>query len=1107
MSKKTGFRLERVELYNWGTFDKKIYKLNINGGNGLLTGDIGSGKSTVVDAITTLLIPHQKITYNKAAGSASKERTLYSYIVGEYKNTIDEGMGSSKAVSLRDTRHYTVLLATFRNESIDEVVTVAQFFWLTQGTRQPNKMFVVGSRDLNIQDYFIDFASIASLKKELKSLRGVQVLNSFKEYSQLFRRLSKINSEQALNLFYQTVSMKSVGNLTSFVRNHMLESSGVDAKIDELCHNFNELNQSHDTVLRAKRQMEMLKPIVTNASKYKTNLKAKKSKEKLRELLSAYFAKTKVELTKQKLKSLQIEQTKAHSKIAQNSKEIELLEDERVELKDELQKSGGDRIISLTKEIERQNHLRDNRKKVHGNYHKFSKKLGLPSVSSEHTFLTNQNKVAVELEKIEQKRDAMQQEKSLQQSFLNSKKKEKRELEQEIRFLQNRKSNIPKHNSDIRDKIAQELKIELPFVGELLRINDKEWQGAIERVLRPFALSLLVDESDYTKVSRYIDKTNLKGRIVYLKTSKPQSFSSSLSENSMVEKIDIYHDTPFYEWLNAEIHRRFDYSCVESLAEFRRFKRALTKNGQIKSSLVRHEKDDRFDVNDQRRFILGWENREKLLRLKEDFVKLQEQISILDAEVKAFESQAKELESLRDGFRDILHFEEFEMMDWYSVAKKIEELKAQKEEIEKSSDIIKTLEEALKKLEEKIRTMRETLNGLHKKLGKIDSDIEKFESEKSEAKELYESKKELLEQYEEELKAYLKEEKIVKIELHTIKRDEHNIRESIQKQIDSLNGKINRSSNKIVSAMQDYIKEFPTFTKDVDASTASIGEFEKMYNVLKKDDLPKYEKKFKRLFKEGTIQHFLTLKTRLEEEEKSIAKKIRLINSSLKSIEYSVGTFIELSMTKSIDSDIREFKEDLKQALSGTVGGDDSYDEAKFLQVKKIIERFNGRQNFVDVDKKWRKKVTDVRNWFSFGANEKYLGDGSLKEYYSDSSGKSGGQKEKLAYTVLASSIAFAYGLEENSSKSFRFVMIDEAFGKGSDDSTRYGLELFKRLNLQLLVITPIQKINIIEPYISSIHFVHNHEGRGSSVMGLSVEDYLRGKEGYRVDGREVVGV
>jgi len=721
--------------------------------------------------------------------------------------------------------------------------------------------------------------------------------------------------------------------------------------------------------------------------------------------------------------------------------------------------------------------------------------LGLPSVSTEHTFLTNQKRVEDELEEIEVKKERLQTEKALQQSVVNSKVKSKKELELEIRFLQNRKSNIPKRNSDIRDKISQELGIELPFVGELLRINDKAWQGAIERVLRPFALALLVDERDYTKVSKHVEKTNLKGKIVYLKIAKKQENSTlPLSENSMVEKIDIYHETPFYEYLEREIHRRFDYSCVENLIDFRRFKRALTQNGQIKSSWVRHEKDDRFDVNDQRHFILGWENREKLLRLKDDFSKVESQLSILKRELSTFEEEEKKIESLRDGLRDILHFEAFEMMDWYSIAKKVEELTAQKEEIEKSSDIIKTLEEALQKLEHKIRLMRESLNTLHKKQGKIDSDIEKFEAEKREAQELYAGKKEDVEQYTLALKAYLKEEEILKIELYSIKKDEHSIRESIQKQIDSLAGKINRSSEKITSAMQSYIKEFPTFTKDVDASTSSIAEFEKMFTVLKKDDLPKYEKKFKRLFREGTIQHFLTLKTRLEEEEKLIAKKIRLINDSLKSIEYSVGTFIELSMTKTIDSDIRGFKEDLKQALAGTVGGDDSYDETKFLQVKKIIERFNGRQNFVDVDKKWRKKVTDVRNWFSFGANEKYLGDGSLKEYYSDSSGKSGGQKEKLAYTVLASSIAFSYGLEENTAKSFRFVMIDEAFGKGSDDSTRYGLELFRKLNLQLLVITPIQKINIIEPYIRSIHFVHNHEGMDSSVVGLSVEEYLEGK-------------
>lgn len=57
----TGFRLARLELYNWGTFDQNVWTLEPDGQNTLLTGDIGSGKSTVVDAVTTLLLPSQKI--------------------------------------------------------------------------------------------------------------------------------------------------------------------------------------------------------------------------------------------------------------------------------------------------------------------------------------------------------------------------------------------------------------------------------------------------------------------------------------------------------------------------------------------------------------------------------------------------------------------------------------------------------------------------------------------------------------------------------------------------------------------------------------------------------------------------------------------------------------------------------------------------------------------------------------------------------------------------------------------------------------------------------------------------------------------------------------
>ena len=73
--------------------------------------------------------------------------------------------------------------------------------------------------------------------------------------------------------------------------------------------------------------------------------------------------------------------------------------------------------------------------------------------------------------------------------------------------------------------------------------------------------------------------------------------------------------------------------------------------------------------------------------------------------------------------------------------------------------------------------------------------------------------------------------------------------------------------------------------------------------------------------------------------------------------------------------------------------------------------------------------------------------------------------------------------------------MIDEAFGRGSDESTRYALRLFEKLKLQLLVVTPKQKINVIEPFVKSVHFVSNRDGMDSSLVSLSIEEYQKRKQ------------
>ena len=112
----SGFRLTRLELYNWGTFDQRVWLLDANARNTLLTGDIGSGKSTIVDAVTTLLLPAQRISYNKAAGADTRERSLRSYVLGYYKTERNEVTGATKPVALRDGSDYSVLLGVFTNE-------------------------------------------------------------------------------------------------------------------------------------------------------------------------------------------------------------------------------------------------------------------------------------------------------------------------------------------------------------------------------------------------------------------------------------------------------------------------------------------------------------------------------------------------------------------------------------------------------------------------------------------------------------------------------------------------------------------------------------------------------------------------------------------------------------------------------------------------------------------------------------------------------------------------------------------------------------------------------------------------------------------------------
>jgi len=1105
-----GFRLHRFEALNWGTFSRRVWAIDPDGHNALLTGDIGSGKSTLVDAVTTLLVPHHRIVYNKAAGAVGRERDLYSYIRGEYKSEKDDFTQAAKAIPLRGEDTFTVLLARFRNAGFDQEVSLAQVFWLKDQKRNPERFFVVAETALTIAEHFGDFGSdILDLKKRLKRLKRVTVLDNFKEYSSRFRHLFGIQNEQALELFYQTVSMKSVGNLTDFVRNHMLESSDMETRIDALRRNFDNLNRAHEAVLKAKRQIERLTPLVADGERYAALVVEIGELRGCREALAACFASLKAGLLFADIDRAELEMEKTVSRLASVKEELIQLRRREGELRAGIDDSGGRRLQALADEITLLARERDEKLRKEEEYRRIALTVGLKPASSEEDFYRNRREGEELLARLTEEFEESKKAEIDLGVELRALDGERDGLAEELDSLRRRTSNIPLKNLAIRREMAKILGIgeeELPFAGELLQVDDRAsvWRGAIERLLHSFGLSLLVPEALYGQVSHYVERTNLQGRLVYFRTRDVAGNGAApgVDPDSLLRRMLVKPDTPFYGWLLEQLAERFDYICCEELEMFRRLPRAITRNGQIKSGGQRHEKDDRRSIHDQSQYVLGWSNREKIRALESKKLQVERTAQEIAGRLAGLNKQQRQLSGKRDAVRDLLNFSDYGAIRWEPLTERIQILEEERAELERSSDTLRMLREQLQSNQEEIAVKTARQSSLDKEAGRLEERLAGRRAERAEAEALAATLgEEGVRSFLPKIGAIRREaQKEAALTLQNHDRIQRETRELLQARLDALDKKHQRLTEKILGQMKDYKHAYPAETVEVDAGLEALPEFAAMLKGLREQDLPRHEARFKQLLNEETIKDIVLLQNQLEKEKQRISGKIGAINCSLRSIEYSAGTFIELVMDRTTDPEVRDFQQELKQCLSHTLADAEIYNEAKFLQVKAIIDRFNGREGLVELDRRWTRKVTDVRNWFAFSASERWLEDNGEKEYYSDTAGKSGGQKEKLAYTILASALAYQFGLEWGAvrSRSFRFVVIDEAFAKGSDESTRYGLELFRKLNLQLLIVTPLQKIHIIEEYINSVHYVYNDNGADSMVRNLTLAEYHAEKERYR---------
>lgn len=439
-SDKAGFRLQYMEVFNWGTFNAKVFRINPQGNNSLLTGANASGKSTYIDALLTLIVPAKKDRfYNQSSGVDKKgDRTEETYVLGHYGNIQEEGKTSSSTQKLRDTNTYSVILAHFENTD-QKRITLFQVRWFSNN--ELRRQFGIAHIPLTVERDFRDFDAKGLWKRRLDKIHNanatknkIEFIEGPTAYAERMSNLFGMRSVKALSLFNQVVGVKVLEDLDEFIRTNMLEEQDAEAEFIQLKESFLTLMDAKTNIEKAKEQIKQLTPINEIANQLNKIQIDLQQLEVSKETAVYWFAKKGVELGEKELEKCKEELELLQDKLAGlRAKEDNLKQEERtisiaIE-KDEV----GSKIKDLEKEIKSLQILKDNRSRKLDDYNKIAQSIKLNTNPGEETFIENRERAKQLKQSAQQNID---EENENLRAFKNEEDKLKQDTEELVNTIQ-----------------------------------------------------------------------------------------------------------------------------------------------------------------------------------------------------------------------------------------------------------------------------------------------------------------------------------------------------------------------------------------------------------------------------------------------------------------------------------------------------------------------------------------------------------------------------------------------------------------------------------------------------------------------------------------------
>jgi uncharacterized protein YPO0396 len=1081
------FRMRRLQVFNWGTFSG-LHDIPIAERGFLFVGPSGAGKTTLLDAFSALLVPPRWVDFNAAAREASRtgrDRNLVSYVRGAWAEQKDDESGEIATRYLRTGTTWSALALTYTNSQQQSVVLV-QLFWLrgnANGSTDVKRHYLIFERPFDlrqIKDFDLD------VRKLKKSHPDAFAREDFRPYADRFCRLLSIESEQALRLLHKTQSAKNLGDLNTFLRDFMLDRPETFDAAERLVSEFAELNAAHQAVVTARQQVRTLAP-AREAHGQLQDLTAQQNQcKEVKAGVDGYKETCRLALLQERIAGLRVDLAGAQAE-AQRRKAT--LENERSALDDLRQQHrelGGDRIEHLEAEKAGIERTRDERLRKRAQVESGCKKLGwvLPDTPQRFAELTAQ--AAQEVERWQEQRSHRQQQ---QFALVNRKAELEKEFlaaSEEVKALRRQPSNIPAHMLALRTMITRKLGLAdtvLPFVGELVEVDSEAaaWRGAIERVLHGFALSLLVDERYYSPVSGHVNEANLGGRLVYYRVGRvEESGARPIAANSIYHKLQIKAGA-FAPWLEADLKNRFDYACVDGMQAFRNSERALTREGQVRHGKTRHEKNDRFRIDDRSQWVLGFDNREKLALFEQQAQRLADEIAGLDREIRSLTAADARQAERALTCRDLANIQ------WQEI------------DVVPLVERIGAIERALREAREGSPGLQELAARIVSQAGRVDKADDGLVATRAQIQSLEKETREK----EERLRVLLQEPALTtltpvqiaelplrfdrlnqKLTLDNIDRMAQRVERALSEELEAMAVRQNKLARDIEERFAEFQRNWPMTSGNMDATLASAPDFLGILHRLESDGLPAHEQRFFDLLRNQSHQNLAALSTYMNQARKTILDRMEMVNESLGQVAFNVGTRLEIAASDRQLPEVHEFRQEIRQALSHAWTDDREQAESRFLILRGLVERLASQEA---AQRHWRETVLDVRLHVEFIGRE-VDAEGREVEVYRSGAGKSGGQRQKLATTCLAAALRYQLGSADQSVPVYAPVVLDEAFDKADNEFTALAMNIFANFGFQMIVATPLKSVMTLEPFIGGACFVHIQDRRHSSILMIEYD-------------------